>query len=149
MSRLASNSTANTCRIWFATGMIVICIRISGFAGVGLPPMPDPNDTNAMEQYRIAVLYEAQKSGEERLRVGQERYEMMLSNRASVLQVMAGELAERQKSVVIETSPPAKAEKSSLRTQNVTLIGVIMTGLAFLGFRHFLSRQEAKNATAK
>jgi hypothetical protein len=147
MSRLAFNSTANACRIWCATGVVVICIRISGFAGVGLPPMPDPSDTNAMEQYRIAVLYEAQKSGEERLRVGKERYELMLSNKASVLQVMAGELAERQKSVVLQTTSPAKVEKSSLRTQNITLIGVVATGLAFLGFRHYLNRQESKNAT--
>ena len=129
--------------------MVVVGMTISAFAGIGLAPVPDASNTNAIEQARITQFYEAKKSHEEKLKVGRERYANMLAHRAEVLQVMANELAERQKTVVIEPPAPVEnTEKSQVQTQNYTLIGIIIIGLAFLGFRHYLNWQEAKDAVA-
>jgi hypothetical protein len=119
--------------------------------GVGLPPMPDTNDTNAMEQYRIKVFYEAQKSQEEKLKVGQQRYDMMLTNRLKVQAAMAAELAEREKQVVLQPEPTAESNAGNQESNTwvVTTVGAALIGLGFLGFRYYLSRLDLRDAASQ
>ena len=137
------------------TGFSVIAMMlVLAFSakGVSLPPMPaDRNDTNAMEQYRIKAFYEAQKSQEEKLRVGQQRYDMMLSNRVKVQTAMAAELADREKQVVLQPEPTAEsnAVNQESNTWVVTMVGAALIGLGFLGFRYYLSRQELRDAASQ
>ncbi len=120
--------------------------------GVNLPPMPaNRNDTNAMEQYRMKVFYEAQKSGEEKLRVGKQRYELMLSNRVKVQTAMAAELADREKQVVLQPEPTAEsnAVNQESNTWVVTAVGAALIGLGFLGFRYYLSRLDLRDTASQ
>jgi hypothetical protein len=119
--------------------------------GVGLPAMPDQNDTNAMEQYRIKVFYEAQKSQEQKLKVGQQRYETMLSNRVKVQAGMAAELAEREKQVVLQPEPTTGSNtvNQESNTWVVTMVGAALIGLGFLGFRYYLSRLDLRDAASQ
>ena len=134
------------------SGIVVLIMAMvmttPGMAGVGLPPMPNPADTNAMAQYRVQVFYEAQKSEQERLRVGQERYDRMLTNRANILQGMAAQFAAREQVVDIPSKPanddPGKNEP--LDHWLGTGIGAVAVGLCCFGFRFYLNRQGSKNA---
>jgi hypothetical protein len=128
--------------------IITLVMAIPAVAGVGLPPMLDANNTNSMEQYRIKVFYDAQKSEQKRLRVGQERYDRMLTNRAELLQAMANELAEREMAVAIpsESAVGNSVDNKEPNTLRGTLIGTAIIGLGFLGFRSYLNRQSLKDA---
>src|SRR5450432_927758 len=94
--------------VCLAAVVMTVFVAIPAMAGVSLPPMPSTRDTNTMEQYRVKVTYEAQKSEQERLRVGQERYDKMMTNRAIVIQAMAAELADREQQVSIPSEPAAE-----------------------------------------
>ena len=131
--------------------IMVMVMTTPGHAGVGLPPMPDPADTNAMEQYRVRVFYEAQKSEQERIRVGQERYELMLTNRANLLRAIAVESAVRKQMVNIP-SQPAKGESSKNSQPDTwldTSIGAAVIGLCCFGFRFYLNRQNLKDVASQ
>ena len=131
--------------------ILTLVMAIPAVAGGGLPPILDANDTNAMEQYRIKVFYDAQKSEQERLRVGQERYDKMLTNRAELLQAMANELAEREIAVAIpsESAVGNSVDNKEPNTLRGTLIGTAIIGLGFLGFRSYLNRQDLKDAARR
>ena len=131
--------------------IITLVMAIPAMAGVGLPPVLDAAGTNAMEQYRIKVFYDAQKSEQERLRVGQERYDKMLTNRAELLQAMANELAEREIAVAIpsESAVGNSVDNKEPNTLRGTLIGTAIIGLGFLGFRSYLNRQDLKDAARR
>ena len=136
------------------TGFSVIAMMLAlvfSVKGVGLPAMPDRNDTNAMEQYRIKVFYEAQKSQEEKLKVGQQRYDLMLTNRLKVQAGMAAELADREKQVVLQPEPTAGSNtvNQESNTWVVTAVGAALIGLGFLGFRYYLSRLDSINAASQ
>ena len=134
------------------TGIVLLImamvITTPGKAGVGLPPMPNPADTNAMAQYRVRVFYEAQKSHQEKLRVGQERYDRMLTNRARLLQGMAAEFAVRQQVVDIPAQPAHDNSGKNIHPDNWlgTSIGAAAIGFCVFGFRFYLNRQNSKNA---
>ena len=151
MIRHTPHSTAQT----YLTGFSVIAMMlVLAFPakGVSLPPMPaDRNDTNAMEQYRIKVFYEAQKSQEEKLRVGKQRYELMLSNRVKVQAGMAAELADREKQVVLQPQPTAEsyAVNQESNTWVVTAVGAALIGLSFLGFRYYLNRLDLRDTASQ
>jgi hypothetical protein len=129
--------------------IMAMVLSTPGMAGVGLPPMPDRADTNAMAQYRVQVFYEAQKSEQERLRVAQERYDQKLTNRAQLLQAMAAQFAVRKQVVDIPPQPANEAFVKSNQPDNwlATSIGAGVIGLCFFGFRFYLNRQNSK-ATA-
>ena len=132
----------------FVMLFMAMLMTTPGMAGVGLPQMPDPADTNAMAQYRVRVYYEAQKSGEERLRVGRERYDRMLTNRAHLLEAMAAQLAVRKQVVDI---PPQPANEDFVKNNQpdtwlATSIGAGVIGLCVFGFRFYLNRQSSKDA---
>jgi hypothetical protein len=126
--------------------LIAMGMAISVIAGVALPPMPDKNDTNAMAQYWIKVNYDAQKSQQEKLRVGLERYEKSKVKRAIILQAMAAELAGRQAAIVIPSKPSASYVANDSNTWIVTVLGAAVIGLSFLGFRYYLNRLDAKDS---
>jgi len=120
-------------------------------AGVGLPPMPDSSDTNAMEQYRVKVFYDAQKSEQDKIRVGQERYERKMASRSNTLAAMAAEVAERQQAIVIPSAeqPEANADQIESGTWKGTLFGALVIGAGVLGFRYYLCRQDSKDLAAQ
>jgi hypothetical protein len=124
---------------------------IPAVAGVGLPPMPDASDTNAMELYRINVFYQAQKSEQERLKVAQERYDRMLTNRANLLQAIAAESADRHKLIVFQadSTPASSVDNKEPNTLMGTVLGVAVIGLCFMGFRYYLSRQDLKDGASQ
>jgi hypothetical protein len=134
------------------SGIVVLIMAMvmttPGMAGVGLPPMPDPADTNAMAQYRVQVFYEAQKSEQERLRVAQERYDRMLTNRARILQGMAAQFAAREQVVDIPSKSADEALGNNKQPDNWlgTGIGAAAIGLCCFGFRFYLNRQSSKDA---
>ena len=146
MIRQTSRSIARASLIGFSVITMMLAL-IFPAKGVGLPPMPNQNDTNAMEQYRIKVFYEAQKSQEQKLKVGQQRYETMLSNRVKVQAAMAAELAEREKEVVLQPEPTAGSNtvNQESNTWVVTAVGAALIGLGFLGFRYYLSRLDSRD----
>jgi hypothetical protein len=128
--------------------IMAMVLTTPGKAGVGLPPMPDRADTNAMAQYRVQVYYEAQKSEQERLRVAQERYDQKLTNRDQLLQAMAAQFADRKQVVDI---PPRPANEDFVKNNQpdnwlATSIGAGVIGLCFFGFRFYLNRQNSKAA---
>jgi hypothetical protein len=131
---------------WLGAIVIMLGMAVSAVAGVALPPMPDQNDTNAMEQYRIKVFYDAQKSEQEKLRVGRVRYQRDLAKRAAIVQERSDEFAERANVIVMpaQSSPGSGAGVEEQNSWVGTAIGVAAIGLAFLGFRYYLSRQDAK-----
>ncbi len=134
----------------FWLGVIVLMLMVMAgpvIAGVALPPMPDQNDTNAMEQYRIKVLYDAQKSEQEKIRVGRERYKRDLAKRAAIVQSRSDEYEERAKVIAMSGGSSPGGSDAGVQPQDSwvgTAIGVAAIGFAFLGFRYYLSRQEAK-----
>ncbi len=131
--------------------VLIMVMTISSRAGVGLPPLPNPADTNAMEQYRVRVFYEAQKSEQERIRVGQERYDLMLTNRANLLRAMAMESAAQKQMVNIPPKPANEdsSKNSQLDTWLVTSIGAAAIGLCCFGFRSYLNRQDLKDVASQ
>jgi hypothetical protein len=150
MIRNASRSIARASLIGFGVVTMMFALTIPAM-GAGLPAMPNRNDTNAMEQFRVKVFYEAQKSQEEKLKVGQQRYDTVLSNRVKVQAAMAAELADRQKEVVLqpESMPGSNAGNQEPNTWVVTTLGAAVIGLGFLGFRYYLSRQELRDAASQ
>jgi hypothetical protein len=151
MMHPATRLVSMACLIGFSVIAMVLNLAIPAMAGVGLPPMPDANDTNALEQYRIKVFYEAQKSQQEKLKVGQERYDRMLTNRAHTITAMAAELAERQKEVGIQSGATAErnVENDEPNTWMGTTLGAAVIGLGFLGFRYYLNRQNLKDMASQ
>jgi hypothetical protein len=150
MIRHAPRSIARASLIGFSVIAMMLALVIP-VRGVGLPQMPDKNDTNAMEQFRIKVYYEAQKSQEEKLKVGQQRYDMVLSNRLKVQAGMAAELADREKQVVLQPEPTAEsnAVNQEPNTWVVTAVGAAVIGLGFLGFRYYLSRLDLRDTASQ
>jgi hypothetical protein len=151
MIRPALHSVLSFGLVCLAAVVMTFFVAIPAMAGVSLPPMPSTRDTNTMEQYRVKVFYEAQKSEQERLKVGQQRYDKMLSNRAIVIQAMAADLAERQQQVGI---PSESASRNSIdnkepNTLRGTIIGTAIIGLGFLGFRYYLNRQNLKETASQ
>ncbi len=147
----ATRSIARASLSGFSVIAMMLALAFSA-KGVSLPPMPaDRNDTNAMEQYRIKVFYEAQKSQEEKLRVGKQRYELMLSNRVKVQTAMAAELADREKQVVLQPEPTAESNAGNQESNTwvVTMVGAALIGLGFLGFRYYLSRLDLRDAASQ
>ncbi len=144
------HSTAQTCLTGFSVIAMMLTLAFPA-RGVNLPPMPDKNDTNAMEQYRIKVFYEAQKSQEEKLKVGRQRYDLMLTNRLKVQAGMAAELADRQREVVLEPKPTtgSNADNPQSNTWMVTIVGAAVIGLGFLGFRYYLSRLDLRDTASQ
>jgi hypothetical protein len=151
MIRPALHTVASYRLVCLAAMVMTFFVAIPARAGVGLPPMPNTKDTNAMEQYRVKVFYEAQKSEQERLKVGQERYDKMLTNRAILIQTMAAELAERQKQIVIpsESTVGNSVDNKEPNTLMGTIIGTAIIGLGFLGFRYYLNRQNLKDTASQ
>jgi hypothetical protein len=137
--------------VCLAAVVMTVFVAIPAMAGVSLPPMPSTRDTNTMEQYRVKVFYEAQKSEQERLRVGQERYDKMLTNRAILIQAMVAELAERQKQVIIpsESAVGNSVDNKEPNTLMGTILGTAIIGLGFLGFRYYLNRQNLKDTVSQ
>jgi hypothetical protein len=148
MNRSAFQSIGSVSRLCLATIIMTLVMTIPALAGVSLTAMPDAADANAMEQYRIKVFYEAQKSEQAKLRVGQERYDRMLTNRAIIVQAMAAELADREQQVSIPSEPASgnSVDNKEPNTLSGTLIGTAIIGLGFLGFRSYLNRQSSKGA---
>jgi hypothetical protein len=145
MIRTELHSSGDFIGPWLKVVLLMFFMTAPAIAGVGLPPMPDRNDTNAMEQYRINLYYQAQKSHEERLKAGQERYDLMLTNRAHILQAMADELAQREQQVVIPTEAATRTSVANDQpnTWTGTIIGAGVIGLFLIGFKYHLSRQNA------
>ena len=128
--------------------VMAMVMTTPGMAGVALSPLPDRSDTNAMEAYRVQVYYEAQKSQQEKIRVGQERYDRMLTNRAHLLQAMAEQFAVRKQLVDIPSQPANKdfVENNQPDTWLASSIGAAVVGFCFFGFRFYLNRQDSKDA---
>ena len=127
--------------------ILAMVMNTPRLAAVGLPAMPNSADTNTMEAYRVQVFYQAQKSEQARLRVGQERYALMLTNRAQVLQAMAAQFTSREQVVNIPpNSPDADFVKNNQpNTWLGTSIGAAAIGLCFFGFRFYLNRQNLRD----
>jgi hypothetical protein len=142
--RPASHLIMRSNLFWLSTVVLVLAMSIPALAGVAVGSVL----TNAADadQRRVAIFYEAQKSYQEKLRVGQLRYKMMQTNRANILAGMTSELAARQQVVVIPSTPASYAEKSEPQTWTGILLGVAVLGLGFLGFRYYLNRQNMKDA---
>ena len=88
---------------------------------------------------------------EEKLKVGKQRYELMLSNRVKVQTAMAAELADREKQVVLQPEPTAEsnAVNQESNTWVVTAVGAALIGLGFLGFRYYLSRLDLRDTASQ
>jgi hypothetical protein len=131
--------------------IMAMVMTTPGMAGVGLPPMPDPADTNAMAQYRVQVFYEAKKSEQDRIRVGQQRYDKMLARRGDDLKSMAAELGTRQQEVNIPSTPADKdfGNNNQPSTWLGTAIGAAVIGFGCFGFRIHLNRQNLKGVAGK
>jgi hypothetical protein len=140
----ASHLIVRSNLFWLSTVVLVLAMSIPALAGVAVGSIT----TNAADadQRRIAIFYEAQKSYQEKLRVGQLRYKMMQTNRVNILAGMASELAARQQMVVIPSTSASYAEQSEPQTWTGILLGVAVIGLGVLGFRYYLSRQNMKDA---
>lgn len=148
MNRSAFQSIGSFSRFCLATIIMTLVMTIPALAGVSLTAMPDAADTNAMEQFRIKVFYEAQKSEQAKLRVGQQRYDRMLTNRAIIVQAMAAELADREQQVSIPSELAAEtyADHAEPNPWMGTIVGAAVIGLGFIGFRFYLNRQDLKGA---
>ena len=151
MIRPAVHPVGRISQFFLAVAVMTLVIRVHVMAGVALPPMPKSADTNAMEQYRIKVFYEAQKSEAAKLKVGRERYDKMLTNRAIMLQAMAAELAEREQQVAIPSQPAVGTFRDNQKpdTGISTIIGASVIGLGLIGFRYYLSKLNIKDEASQ
>jgi hypothetical protein len=151
MIRPAVHPIGRISQFCLAVVVMTLVMRVHVMAGIALPPMPIASDTNAMEQYRIKVFYEAQKSEAAKLRVGKERYDKMLTNRAIMLQAMAAELAEREQQVNIPSQPAVGTYPDNQKsdTGRSTILGASVIGLGLIGFRYYLARLNIKDAASQ
>jgi hypothetical protein len=153
MNRPALDPSARLRLIWFSVGVLTLAITLQSRAGIGLPAMPDQSDTNAMEQYRISRFYEGEKSYQEKLKVGRERYYYMLSNRNGVVAAMVRELEDRKKVIGVQAAAASRSsyyvEGEKSNTWFITALGAAVIGLGLLGFRYYLNRQNVKGASGR
>ncbi len=106
-----SHSIARHNLFWIGTVIFLLVSPTFAVAGISLGPNTNA-DPAAEEQRRIAQFYEAQKSNQEKLKVGQQRFEQKKVNRAKLLAAMTAELAVRQETVTLQAVAVPYAEKT-------------------------------------
>jgi len=126
--------------------LMTLAMAIPGLAAVSLGPKA--KDAAKEEQLRNSQFREAQASLQEKLRVGEKRYEQRQAARANAIEAMAAELANRQRVVVIRSgaaSPVPNQEASMMWAESLVLPAVLAAlGCGFLGFRHYRSHQRVE-----
>ncbi|MEJ0090054.1 MAG: hypothetical protein WDM80_09965 [Limisphaerales bacterium] len=144
----ASHSIARHSLSWIGAVILLLVSPTFAMAGISLGPNTNDNPAEA-EQRRIAQFYEAQKSNQEKLKVGQQRFEQKKVNRAKLLAAMTAELAVRQETVTLQAAVVPNVEKTESSKWAGNLLGGGVVGLGFLGFRYYLGRQEKKNVIGR
>jgi hypothetical protein len=127
-------------QVWLGVVLVLLSMSTPVLAGVDLGPVP--KDKNEAEDRRIMQAYEAQKSYEEKLRVGKERTLKRETNRVRMVAAMTSELVEREKTVSIPMETTTRGASQSADTWSGTALGVLAVGIGFLAFRFYLKRQE-------
>ena len=88
---------------------LLITLAIGLGARAAISEGPKPINEYEAQKRRNVELFEANQSYQEQLRVGQERYRQMQTNRAKIIASMAAEFQARQQVVVLQpaAAPPA------------------------------------------
>jgi hypothetical protein len=87
----------------FAVLLLLLCLR--GMAAISEGPKPE-NPVAAQQREKL-LFDQAILSNQEKLRVGQERYEQRQAERARVVQAMTAQLQSRQQVVALQPASAA------------------------------------------
>lgn len=124
---------------WLAALLITLAMAMGARAAISEGPKP----INAYEaqKRRNVLLFEANQSDQEKLRVGQERYQQMQTNRAKIIASMSLELQARQQTVVVQpaagpSAPSAKPKEPGRWLK--PLLAVVALAAGFFGFGYYL-----------
>jgi hypothetical protein len=107
-----------------------------------------PKSTNAVvaAQNHNIQFYEAEKSNEEKLKVGKQRYDQKQINRAKIIAAMSAELQARQQTVVIEpvAAHDSIAEEMIVSWFRPSLVVAVMAACC-VGYAFHLIRRKPKS----
>ena len=128
--------------------LLALLLPLRGLAAISQGPEPQ----NAVEaQQRQKLLFDqAILSNQEKLRVGRERYEQRLAERASLMQAMTAQLQARQQIVTIQ--PAAAAQPLAIFDPSQWLKPALTVSLllvVFICFRYLHLSRKREQAAAE
>ncbi len=117
---------------------LLITLAIGLGARAAISEGPKPINEYEAQKRRNVELFEANQSYQEQLRVGQERYRQMQTNRAKIIASMAAEFQARQQVVVLQpaAAPPAKPKEPIKGLKPI--LAAVLLGIGFFGFGYYL-----------
>ena len=121
---------------------LTLAVRVSAAVSEG----PLLTNAAAAEARRQTQFYRAEQSYQEKLQVGQKRYEEKQAIRAQAIAAMAAELADRQQTLVIapvETSSLSARESAPVSR---TWLVVAVLAAVFAGLGYYWSRHRPQEA---
>ena len=105
---------------------------------------PFLTDTNAAEQHRQQMFYQAELSHQEQLKVGRERYQKKLDRRAADLAGMEAQLQIQAQTIAL-APPTVQTEGSDIRGFGIG-VQLLIAGLlivSIFGFEYFARRRKS------
>ena len=113
-------------------------------AGAAIAHGPEPKNAVEKQQQNKLAFDQAILSGQEKLRVGQERFERQEKARAQVVQGMMANLQARQKTVALQPASPAGDHSLHPKTwlKPALTAGLVVVVLVCFRFLHTSRKRE-------
>ena len=115
-------------------------------AGAAISEGPVLTNAAAAEERRLSQFYRAEQSFQEKLKVGQERYNQKQAERAKIIAGMSSQLQARQQVVVIQPVPSSAATAAAASASGSgpwQALAALGTGLIVFGY--YWSRRNAED----
>jgi hypothetical protein len=123
-------------RIWMVGLLLMLSMSTAVVAAVSQGPTP--KNPYEEKKRRDMNFYEAKQSFEDKVRVGQERYNQSQTNRAKIIASMAAQFQARQQIVAVEPSTTAAVKPRPPIKGLKPLLAVLILAGGFFGFGYYL-----------
>ena len=132
------------CRVFrhslMGTFAILVTLAVAIRANAAVAEGPKSTNAAVAEERRFLQFNEAERSYQEKLRVGRERYDQKQIDRAKVIKAMSAELEARQRTVVIHPVGAPDDNPDQTISRSLPSPAAVLLAVSLMGVGYYLKR---------